>query len=45
MEAFDVSEEMCENDGLAVYMSHHDKHATLEPLKIAFFGLIVVPSR
>jgi hypothetical protein len=38
-EAFDVSEENCarmtdEEDGLAVYMSDHDKHARLEPLKL-----------
>jgi hypothetical protein len=49
MEAFDVSVEMCESDRWGRWSSrlyvHHDKRATLGPLKIAFFVLIVVPSR
>jgi hypothetical protein len=39
---------MCKTDRWGRWSSrlyvHHDKHATLEPLKIAFFALIVVPS-
>jgi hypothetical protein len=49
MEAFDVSVEMCKSDRWGRWSSllyvNHDKHATVEPLKIAFYILIVVPSR